>query len=589
MDVDNIADRLLDEGDVAGTYREAGTGAVLTLPWPNDPRHLPPSLAPYAVSWAATYLVHHLSGEEWRYTPGQLRWLHLWYAIDAEGRWLYRRGVKRGSKGTGKDPLAASHSGVELLAPCRFAGWARPPAPGVMGVPLAEPVGMPLVQIAANSEGQAADVLRVLAAMIPAATREEYGVDVGTTRIAAAGGGLVQLLTTSTASAEGDPASHITVNESHHLTKSNGGHSLAGVCRRNVGKSPGGLARVVEYTNAHQPGADSVAERSYHAWQSQVSGKAPSRDILYDSREAEPGIVLGDEAAVVRGLRQAYADAPWVDLRRIRDELYDPDTPASDARRFYLNNNTAAEDSLFDPGDYDACVRMARLGGFQRLTAGDAIVLFGDGSKSDDATGIVACRMSDGAIAVVHHQQPGHDLEGRPLLADRDWTDGDVRDTFDRYAVLAFAFDPSAAKDHNADGEDDRYWWPLVDEWATRHGQTVKAWATPAGRKRHAVAYDLRDPERQAEWCGDVRQLVDDVVERRLLPTASAVLRTHMHNARKRPGKYGLGLGKASRESPHKVDLAVCVAGARGLRRRLLLAQAAAKPERSAAPVRGIR
>jgi hypothetical protein len=60
-----------------------------------------------------------------------------------------------------------------------------------------------------------------------------------------------------------------------------------------------------------------------------------------------------------------------------------------------------------------------------------------------------------------------------------------------------------------------------------------------------------------------------------------------MHNARKRPGRYGLGMGKANRESAHKIDLAVCAAGARGLRRRYLLAQANGKAPHVAMPVRG--
>jgi hypothetical protein len=345
------------------------------------------------------------------------------------------------AKGTGKDPLAASHSDVELLAPVRFAGWAVPPSPGRPGIPLAKRSGLPLVQVAANKESQAKDVLRVAVAMLPGRTREEYGVDVGTTRIAVAGGGLLEILTNSESGAEGDPASHITLNESHHMTKSNGGHELAAVCRRNVGKSPGGLARVAEYTNAHQPGRDSVAERAWHAWQDQVAGKTPKRDILYDSREAEPGITLDDVEAVRRGLRQAYADAPWSDLERLLDEVYDPETSAADARRFYLNNNTAAEDALLDPGLVDAAIVRTKVAG-AKLRPGDAVVLFGDGSKSDDATGVVACRLSDGLVDVIHHQQPTGDR-----LADREWCDGDVDDAFDRLRRRAFHFDPSAAKD----------------------------------------------------------------------------------------------------------------------------------------------
>jgi hypothetical protein len=65
-----------------------------------------------------------------------------------------------------------------------------------------------------------------------------------------------------------------------------------------VGKSATQIqARVIEYTNAHGPGLDSVAERSYLAWQKQQSpGYHGVRDILYDSIEAPPDTdILTDE------------------------------------------------------------------------------------------------------------------------------------------------------------------------------------------------------------------------------------------------------------------------------------------------------
>jgi hypothetical protein len=37
---------------------------------------------------------------------------------------------------------------------------------------------------------------------------------------------------------------------------------------------------------------------------------------------------------------------------------------------------------------------------------GDAIVMFGDGSKSDDATGLLAVRISDGFMQTLHFQHP---------------------------------------------------------------------------------------------------------------------------------------------------------------------------------------
>jgi hypothetical protein len=76
----------------------------------------------------------------------------------------------------------------------------------------------------------------------------------------------------SEASGEGDPATHIALNETQHMTETSGGARVARMARRNVGKSPTHIqARIIEYTNTHRPGQDSVAEQSYLAWQRQES------------------------------------------------------------------------------------------------------------------------------------------------------------------------------------------------------------------------------------------------------------------------------------------------------------------------------
>ncbi len=47
----------------------------------------------------------------------------------------------------------------------------------------------------------------------------------------------------------------------------------------------------------------------------------------------------------------------------------------------------------------------------------------------------------------------------------------------------------------------------------------------------------------------------------------SAALRLHAHNARRRPNRWGVSLGKVTRDSGKLVDLAVCMVGARMGRR----------------------
>lgn len=546
-----------------------GTGAWCTIPWPTDPDEkaslLAMSLGPQVIRWAEGSrdepgLVNHLTGRPWQFTPGQKRFLMLWYALRPDGRWLYRSGVKRGAKGTGKDPFLAAMCNIELVAPCRFAGWDE------HGYPVGEPHRMPLVQIATNSEAQSKDVLRVANAMLPGETRDYFGIDCGETRTILQGGGRMELLTASEKSSEGDPATFIGLNESHHMTEASGGHKVAEVARRNVGKSPTELqARLCEYTNAHMQGMDSVAERSYAAWQHQASGRAKRADILYDSIEAPPDVNLHDDESRMRGLRAAYADAPWSDLERLSDEMLDPRTTVADSIRYYLNGLATAEDAWVNPRIFDDLVDAARV-----VASRERIAMFLDCSKSSDATGLVASRLSDGHVMQLGVWQRPHGERGKGWLAPRNEVDAVVRAALDRYDVVWFGADPSPARD---DEDESLYWMSLLDQWHRDFRDTLPLWATPGANVGHAVLFDMRlssrgGHERMKQFTQAAMQAARDIDEDGTLThDGSSALRTHVHNARRRPNQWGISLGKINRDSTSLVDLAVCMVGARMGRR----------------------
>ena len=197
------------------------TGAWCTLPWPGDKTKdygdperlalLPDSLGPGVIAWCERYLVHPKTGEPWRFTPGQKRFLHLWYAVNDEGYFLYRSGVKRGAKGTGKDYLAAAMVCAEFCGPVHLAGWRN-------GTPIGEPQRMALVQIGANSLKQTNEVLGLANAMFSKELVKKLKIDTGITRTLKPGGSRIVGLTSSEKSAEGDPATFIALNETHHFT-----------------------------------------------------------------------------------------------------------------------------------------------------------------------------------------------------------------------------------------------------------------------------------------------------------------------------------------------------------------------------------
>jgi hypothetical protein len=566
-------------------------GAWKTIPWPRrgSPAHeelLRNSLGPALIDWAEGRtdkpgLIDYHTGLPWRFTDGQKRFLILWYAVwgpdtipALAGRFRFRSGMKRGAKGTGKDPLAAAMCDMELLAAVRFAGWTG--AGQAYGVPH----GMPLVQIAANSEGQAKDVLRIANAMLSGEARAYYGLECGETRPAMpTTGGRIELLTSSEKSSEGDPATFIAVNESHHMTEASGGMKVAEVARRNVGKSPRELqARACEFSNAHQQGSDSHAERTYEEWQKQVSGLGRLRDLLYDSIEAAPTTNLNDDESRMLGLRQAYSDAPWADLDRLSNESLDSRTSIADSIRYYLNGLAAAEDAWVEPANFDALANPERV-----VRDGEQVAVFADLSKSGDATGVVGCCLDDGHIFVLGVWQKPHGEKGKTWLVPRNEVDAVIRASWDRYDVVWTGIDPSPAEDDETEA---LYWQPMIDGLhRDRRNARGVLWGTP-GVNGNAVLFDMRLSQsgglkrNQAftEEAMATALAIDE--EKTLSHDGDATLRAHTHNAKRRPNPWGTSLSKATRSSSKKVDLAVCMVGAR-LGRRLALNSGKVKKKRT--------
>lgn len=364
-----------------------------------------------------------------------------------------------------------------------------------------------------------------------------------------------------------------TTHNTHHMTSSSGGHHVAAVARRNVAKSPRALqARVCEFTNAHQNGQDSVAQRSYEAWQNQVAGRIRALngrvDILYDSIEADPGVKLHIREQLLRGLEQAYQDAEWADLERLVDEIQgDTRTTEAEAIRYYLNGLATAEDAWVDPRKFDDLAQPEIV-----VADGEQIAMFLDCSKSEDATALSGARISDGHVFTLGLWQREHGDRGKGWLAPREKVDATVRAQFDRYQVVWFGVDPSPARD---DSDESLYWMPLVDTWHRVYGGKLPLWATP-GAQGHAVKFDMRLSQRggaernrlfteQAELTA---KAIDD--DGTLTHDGHAGLRMHVHNARRRPNQWGVSLSKENRDSTSLVDLAVTMVGAL-LGRRLTL------------------
>ena len=467
---------------------------------------------------------------------------------------------------TGKDPFAAAMCCMELLGPSQL-WW-----DGVQWV--GKRHDLPLVQIASNSEAQSKALLRVANSMLGSEAVDFYQLDKGQTATYIKGGGArMEVLTASERSAEGNPATFCIINETHHMTDSSGGKRLASVARRNVGKSKRSLqARIVELTNAHSQGNDSVGERSFEAWQKQVSGKYKQlrKDILYDSIEADPRLDFYDEKDRALALKQAYSDAPWADLKRLGDEIVDPELSAAEAIRFYLNGVAEQEDAYVAAGNFAALADPSRV-----FVDGDQIALFLDCSKSTDATALMGCRIKDGFNQTLGVWQRPRGPRGEGFLVDRAEVDARVREVFDTYKVVWFGVDPSPAKDDSTEAS---YWKPTIDQWHRDFRRRLRVWATP-GNKGNSVMWDMRlsspgghDRNRKfAQEVEVIQQAVDEEgLEGPFRHDGDPALVAHVNNTRARFNKFGLAVGKKNRDSTQLVDLCVAMIGANVGRREAL-------------------
>lgn len=521
--------------------------AICTLPAGVPER----SLGWDVLAWSLTYICQPDgpgAGGGWRYTPEQARFVLWWYALDPTGRWLFHRGVLRRSKGWGKSPFVAALGLAELCGPVRFGGWAaggerQPwrPEPYRAGEPLTVPVNAAWVQLAGVSEKQTVNTMSMVLAMCAESPIvEDYGLDLGLTRIYTAAQGRLEPITASAPTAEGARPTFVAEDETQWYTDSNGGAALDRVNRRNVGKITGGTARVLETTNAHAAGENSVAERSYEAWLAMRDGRARTTSLLYDSREAPGGTDLGDEQSLLEGLAAAYGNSTWVDLERIRDEVWDPSTPPEDSRRFYLNQIAASLNAWVTQPEWAACLDVAKV-----VADGDLITLGFDGSRGRargvaDATALVGCRVDDGHLfEIAVWEQPAGP-------AGDDWSvpevevEAAVAAAFNRYNVVGFFADPNG-------------WDQTVMHWEAEYSRQLRVTASSA---QHPIKYATNQPNRVH---GALEQLHGAIVHGDLTHDGSFNLTRHVLNARRylKPGaRAGYLLGKEHAESARKVDAA---------------------------------
>jgi phage terminase large subunit-like protein len=471
-----------------------------------------PSLGWDLLDWYSTYLrvpSGPFYGQPLELTDEQASIVVRWYALDPkDGSFRYRRGSVRRPQGWGKSPLLAAIALGELVGPVLFDGW------NADGEPVGRRHATPWVQIAACSEDQTDNTyVQLLASLESSDAIADFGLDVGITRIYVKGTpGRLEPVTASSGSRLGQPITFCVMDETHLWTPQNGGKKLADTLRRNTAKMN---ARTFETTNAYRPGELSVAEDSHQAAVDKADG------LLYDATDVGEVRSLKNRRDLRKALRTAYGDAKWVDVDRLIDEINDPATDPDDARRFYLNQIVTTSDQWVEPKLWQA------LQSRKALEAGDTITLGFDGGAVDDATALVACRVSDGFLKVLGLWEKPEGV--KEWSVPRAEVDATVVRACQEYRVVRGYMDPP--------------WWR----------EELVRWSTEFDDSGIAAFETYRTPQ----MAKAVEALTGAIKNATVSHDGDRTFARHMFNARVKHTRHGDLIVKQTDRSPHKIDAAV--------------------------------
>ena len=492
-------------------------------------------------------------------TDEQVRMVLWWYAVDGTGSYTFREGTFRRLKGHGKDPFSAALALAELCGPVAFSHFDS------NGDPVGKPRNAAWITVAAVSQDQTKNTFSLFPVMISKKLKADYSLEVNRFIIYSAAGGRIEAATSSPASMEGNRPTFVIQNETQWWGsgpdgKSNEGHTMAAVIEGNMTKVEG--ARTLSICNAHIPGTETVAEKAYTEWQDVQSGKSVDTGALYDALEApadtpiseipserEDPIGFAEGVAKLReGIIVARGDSTWLPVDDIIKSILSTKNVITESRRKFLNQVNASEDSWLSPQEWD---RVAVPGAV--LEPKEKITLGFDGSKSNDWTALVACRVSDGMLFLLKVWDPAKFGGEVP----REDVDAAVHSAFARFDVVAFRADV-------------REFEAYIDQWGRMYKKRLKVNASPNA----PVAFDMRG--QQKRFAFDCERFEDAVLERELSHDGNPVLRQHVLNAKRHPTTYdAIAIRKATKDSSKKIDAAVCAVLAYGARQDYLMSKKA--------------
>lgn len=502
-----------------------------------------PTLGPDVVRFIEDNLVYgpgELRGQSYQVEPEFKAQLYRAYEVypkghRLEGRRRFKRVALEVRKGTAKTEKAAIVAAVEAhpFGPVRCDGFRRVGRTGFE--PVARSVRDPYIPLLAYTKDQSEDLAYFVLKTILAESRLADDFDIGEERILVRGpngrqAGKIVALAGSPNARDGARTTFQHFDETHRLAlpKLVKAHSTM---LENTYKRVGADAWSLETTTAGEPGDQSVAEDTRYYAEQVAAGNVEDPRLFFFARWAPEQMPMDTPDEVRTALLEASGPAAsWSgDIDALVSRWFEPKTDRPYYRRVWLNQWVVSGSRAFDPDLWDT---LARKG--ETIPAGAQVTLGMDGSRRQDATGIVATDVVSG------FQQVVFELE-RPHNAPDDWeipaedVDAAMTEAFERWDVLRCYCDPP-------------YWDEWVDAWEGRRPDRVFRWWTNRPRP---MAYSLR-AYRDAQVDGSLAHDGDEMFARHI---ANAVRKQMAFRDENDEPLWTIR--KERPDSPKKIDLAM--------------------------------
>ena len=488
------------------------------------------------LGWMHRWL-QHSDETPWLCTDEQARFILWWYSLTDDGRFLFIEAVLQRIKGWGKDPLGACICAAEMLGPVRVADMDGDRI-------ITEDIPDAWVQTAAVNFEQTKNTMRLFPTLFTDEAVATFGINIGKEKVYALNDArMIEAVTSSPRALQGNRGSATLLNETHEWVASNDGHAMKDTVADNLTKSPDAAARALSITNAYDPGEDSVGQRDREAYEQERAGRVEDLGLMYDSLEAPAEAELDAEwvEKVVLAIR---GDSTWLTPERVIKRVNDIRNEPSRARRFWLNQVTAAADAVFSAQEWDQAADPDLL-----PAQGELITMGLDPSESDDHTVLIGNTIDTDHSFLIGRWEPGPDG-----LIDRAAVDLAVRKAFVEFDVVGFYSDV-----HPFEGEIDA--WER-DFMSKRPGEGL---CVESSAKR-PIAWDMRatgdeNSGRQRLFTEATLRFTSAVLSSPISPEGqrfthdgSRAYRWYVLNAYRRANKWGFIPRKETRDSQRKID-----------------------------------